>query len=92
MGRAKTRRFRRQAAFDANKRGLTLLQAKKMLGVGWSELSSALKQLVLISKDKKVLGYVTGFSTGPTTFSINPSGQGAYFVGMDVGFQKEILP
>ena len=31
MGRAKTRRFRRQAAFDANKRGLTLLQAKKML-------------------------------------------------------------
>ena len=44
MGRAKTRKARKQSAFEARRRGISLDYAKKALKVGWLKLPDAIRR------------------------------------------------
>lgn len=100
MGRAKTRKARKQAAFEARRRGITLARAKKALKVGWLKLPDAIRHACLVYTKKPgqkacLMGIATGWSMGeadqnqnrwtrPGGSTLPPSG-GCLIVGMDHG-------
>ena len=100
MGRAKTRKARKQAAFEARRRGITLARAKKALKVGWLKLPDAIHHACLVCTKKpgqkaRLMGIATGWSMGeadqnqnrwtwPGGSTLPPSG-GCLIVGMDHG-------